>query len=116
MAKKCKAFDKADIYSAGIILFGLKYGFLPYIEDTIIEGIDFQNSLYFEPKSFWKAHSRVNNVREPSEEFKELFLSMIKKDASKRATIESIKQSRWYQGPTYNQNELVGVLSSLTTN
>ena len=80
----------------------------------VIEGIDFQHALFYDLKTFWKAHTKINNIREPTNEFKELFNMMVKLDPSSRATIQEIKQSRWYQGPTLDLIQLQGVLSRIT--
>jgi Serine/threonine protein kinase len=106
-AMQCKNPYKADIYSAGIILFILRSKTFPFIEDFLYYGLDMYKILEHDNKEFWKAHLKVrNNEIFYSEEFKELFISMVREDPEKRASIKDIKNSKWYQGPVYSGEEL----------
>mmetsp|Transcript_22495 Transcript_22495/g.19456 ORF Transcript_22495/g.19456 Transcript_22495/m.19456 type:complete len:105 (+) Transcript_22495:880-1194(+) len=61
---------------------------------------------------FWE---KVNDQRieknnfEISDDFKELFTSMIKYNPKKRPTIEEVKKSKWLNGPTYSDSKLKSV-------
>jgi len=105
--RKCENYAAADIYSAAIILFTMRTGNLPYAEDMEVNGQNLFEMLLTESKDFWELH-RDHDL---SNDFKELFFSMTKRDPSKRATISQIKKSKWYQGPIYSYNELKLIFS-----
>jgi Serine/threonine protein kinase len=111
--KYCKNTYAADIYSLGIILFILMMGGLPYIEDVVDE-VDLYKILLDSPRLFWV----IREEFEPSssqidKNFKTLFLSMVAKDPSSRATLQDIKNSAWYRGPVYSDQELKQVMEEL---
>jgi len=118
LIQKKKVYPKAvDIYSAGIILFCLKSGILPYSEGSLIEGFDLRAMLIQGNKNFWRVHECINS-REPvyTTDFKELVFSMTTADPKKRATISDVKDSKWYRGPIYTSTEMVGIMSKLLIN
>jgi serine/threonine protein kinase len=97
----------ADIYSAGIVLFILMTSHFPYIEDNIIAGYNLEEFLKKEDPRFWEAHMASSDVKiTPKESFKTLFMSMVNYDPIKRATIEEVKESEWYKGPIYSEDEI----------
>jgi len=103
----CEDPMAADIYSAGIILFVMMTGFLPYAEDevSLMKLLAKENQ-----REFWEVQAtsfKENN--KPSnfpQEFKDLFWSMTRVDPSRRVSIESIKKSAWYQGAIYSTQQL----------
>jgi len=110
----CKQTEPTDIYSAGIILFTLWTGSMPYLEDEFIHGENLYDTLINHPQYYWGALNRIDHCwRHLEENFKELFLSMVKKDPKERASITQIKESKWFNGPTYTQEELKAVLDKL---
>jgi len=102
-AMSCPDPEAADIYSAGIILFTLKTGNFPYVEDC--KTMRFEQLLQAEDPEFWDLHSKYHKTS-ISESFKELFFMMVKQDVVERATIDEIKKSEWYNGPIYSPEEL----------
>lgn len=108
-ASKCKNGASADIYAAGIILFVLKSGgVIPHAEDNLYQGINLQELLNNNPQEFFDKHCSIQG-REATyfdADFKSLFLSMVNAKADKRATMNDIKNSRWFKGPVYTQKEL----------
>jgi len=111
----CSNPASADIYSAAIILFIFKSnGYIPYTEEKHPSGIDLYPLMKHEDPKFWEHHSRFQKKTPDffEEDFKELFTSMVKTEASKRCTIESIKKSNWYNGPVYSSEELTGIMAS----
>eukprot|EP00330_Aristerostoma_sp_ATCC50986_P010111 CAMPEP_0114576144 /NCGR_PEP_ID=MMETSP0125-20121206/931_1 /TAXON_ID=485358 ORGANISM="Aristerostoma sp., Strain ATCC 50986" /NCGR_SAMPLE_ID=MMETSP0125 /ASSEMBLY_ACC=CAM_ASM_000245 /LENGTH=152 /DNA_ID=CAMNT_0001764415 /DNA_START=517 /DNA_END=975 /DNA_ORIENTATION=+ len=96
----------SDVYSAGIILFALRYKILPYVEDRETKGYDLYELLKEQSPEFWKAHKEFQSNFEYSEEFKDLFFAMCSMDPDKRPTIKDIKKSKWYNGKVYAQKEL----------
>ena len=108
----CEDPQAADIYSAGIILFSLKTGHYPFEEsrrENVLESL-----LKNEDPEFWSMHNKVSQTQvHLSNDFKNLFLSMVKYDPVERATITEIKKSKWYCGPIYTQIELLEIMSAI---
>jgi len=105
---------KSDIYAAGITLFVMKIGYMPYDENGPVNGYDLQNLLYTEPENFWFAHEQIRGAPLPiCEDFKELFISMTRKDPMKRASIEDIKNNAWFNGYIYNKKETSSVIKKI---
>mmetsp|Transcript_32551 Transcript_32551/g.29402 ORF Transcript_32551/g.29402 Transcript_32551/m.29402 type:complete len:121 (-) Transcript_32551:456-818(-) len=67
-------FASADIYSAGIVLFAMRVGLLPYLEDESINGQYLEDLLHKNPNEFWESHKFITpkNVTF-SQSFVELF-------------------------------------------
>lgn len=106
---RCKNTQAADIYSAGVILFTLKTrGMLPHAEDSRVGGVDFAELLYSQNQEFWKKHCEIQkkDLSFFEEDFIELFNAMISLNPETRATIQQIKESNWYNGPCYTNEEL----------
>jgi len=114
--KSCSNGCAADIYSAGIVLFILKTGGrLPYSESKNYKGIDFFYLFHNENSSFWRKQCEIQR-KHPSffrTDFKELINKMMKLKPEERATIEEIKSTSWYNGPTYSPEELKAHLQDL---
>jgi serine/threonine protein kinase len=107
----CRNPAKADIYSAGILLFLLKYRMFPYSEDVEVMGYDLYEILMQKPHRFFPTFQKVNEgILESTEDFRELFLSMTTSDSAKRATIHSIRESKWFQGPVYQMQKRRSIL------
>jgi len=99
----------ADIFSAGIILFVLKSGGkIPQTENLYVQGVNLYQLLQNDNKSFWQKHCELQGKEDSyySEEFRELFNMMTRGNPDERATIESIKASKWYSGPVFSDDEL----------
>jgi len=104
----------ADIYSLGIVLFALKTGSLPYLEDSLIEGYDFYDLMMNGSDSFWEIHQHIHGDRvDFDEDFKTLFMSMVKSNPNKRISLNGIKKSNWFQGPTYSLEELPEIIQQV---
>jgi len=106
---RCQNTQAVDIYSAGIILFTLKTkGMLPHAEDSRVAGVDFAGLLYTDNQQFWNKHCEIQkkDVSFFDEDFKNLFNAMINLNPSARPSIQQIKQSAWYNGPCYTNEEL----------
>lgn len=107
----CKDPYAADIYSAGVIIFTLKTGCFPYLEDTTVEGIDLYDLMSKEDPEFWLVHEDLSyHSIDYTPDFQNLFFSMVKEDAIERATIQEIKNSKWYNGPIYTHKEIEEIL------
>ena len=99
----------SDVYSAGIILFILKSGGVyPHSENNTLEGIDLVDLMNNNNVEFWKKHCEIQekDLSYYDRTFRELFNGMTKENPEERMTIAEIKQSRWYRGPVYTQEEV----------
>lgn len=108
--ENCKDPISADIFSAGIFLFNLKFGGqIPQMEDQYCGDINLFDVMQTKPDLFWEWHAKELG-KEASDyfdqDFKDLFLWMTKLSPAERPSIKQIKESKWYNGPTYSQSEL----------
>jgi serine/threonine protein kinase len=104
----CRNPFQSDIFSAGIILLTILTGNLAYLEKTVVEGFDLEKMVLTQDEKFWEAHAKCTGsplIVDP--EIKKLFWSMVRADASSRATLEQIKSSKWYQGTVYSTEEYI---------
>jgi len=106
----CLNAKAADIYSAGIILFALTTGLLPYGEEKMSKRMNMNiwQLMLKEDSKFWDAHSNHNI----DSDMKDLFIRMVKEKPSKRISINEIKASKWFRGPVYNDQELEIVMTN----
>lgn len=105
--KTCNLPFTADVYSAGVIMFVMLLHFHPYIEDKIIEGHDLHQLLLDGELSYWSALEECRGeLPVVSPEFKELFFKMVRRNPEDRISIQEIKCSKWYCGPTLTMKEL----------
>jgi len=113
-SSSCTNYKAADIYSAGICLFTLLAQSLPYSESKLVNGNDLWKLLHENPKKFWKCQDELEHIQvEFSKDFKILFESMVKHDPTERASLEEIKQSKWYKGSIYTSTQLTKVLGKV---
>jgi len=112
--RSCLFPEKADIYSAGILLFVCRFGYLPYDEDNLTEGYNLCELLLNDPKEFWKIHQKLNpQALQCEENFKELFLWMTKRNPKERPSLIDIKESSWYKGPVYSRKEYNNIMEKI---
>jgi serine/threonine protein kinase len=111
----CQNPASADVYSAGVILFTLKSGgVFPYLEGKNEEKINLYALFKNKPNDFWKIHSMLlgKNPEFFEEDFRALFLSMMNKDPEKRASIQDIKNSKWYNKKIYTKEEMIEIMKT----
>jgi len=117
IAKNCKNPEAADIFSAGIILFIMRLGHLPYLENEKVKGYDLYYLMYNDPVGFWSAQGKLTRMtRGLGFDFRDLFLSMTKMDPTERLTISGIKNHKWFEGPVYEEKELQPIMENLVKN
>ena len=115
--KKCKEPKLADLYSAGIILFVLRFGYLPYDEKDLVFGCNLQELMFQNPERFFQVHQKFRKANlDCCEEFKQLFLGMINEIPEKRLSINEIRRSSWYQGQTYKNQEMKSIFNNIFMN
>jgi len=107
----CVNLTAADIYSIGVILYTLKSGEFPFLEqEEGADGVDDIDSVFSfntNNEAFWRAKAENKEDNEFfSDDFIELVNGLLENDAEKRFTIEDIKASKWYNGKTLNEKEL----------
>ena len=100
----CSNLRAADIYSAAIILFIMITGYPPYLEvsqDSETEYDAYYRIMRKNNNRFWEVHAKhKKNPDFFSDDFKELINAMLSEEPRERPTIEDIKKSKWYTGPT----------------
>jgi len=113
--RTCTRPEAADIYSAGIILFLLKSGgVLPHSEQQKYKSYDLFDLMINNPALFWEKHCEIQKKASSffDEDFKDLFNAMIQLRPEDRPSISEIKDSKWYNGPVYTQDEVKIVMKN----
>jgi len=106
-------FDKVDIFSMGIILFALNFGYMPFCENST-QGPDLLDLLLNNTEQFWEAHETMQGKPiEGDDGFMELFLSMTRKNPSERASLDEIRRSKWFQGSIYSTEQIQNQLNQI---
>jgi serine/threonine protein kinase len=112
--KECDDPKAADMYSAGIILFVMMCHFHPYIEDKEIKGYDLQKMMLENKESYWDALLECKgDIDHCGQDFKDLFFGMVKLSPLERWTLDDVKKSGWYNGPTLSTKELKIAMSKI---
>jgi len=109
---QCNDFKAADVYSLAVVLFIMVSGYPPYLEiPRGSRGTESDYDAYYRLlrtniSRFWEVHAKhKNNLEFFSEEFKSLVSSMLAEEPEKRPSLEEIIESKWYQGPSYDEEE-----------
>lgn len=103
-----------DIYSAGLILFALKYETFAYSENEFVDGVNLFKVLLENPQNFFEIFENVNRCTlERDNAFMKLFLGMVHREPEKRMTINEIKMSEWYNGPVYSRKEVTSKMNNI---
>jgi len=102
----------SDIYSAGIVLFAMMAGFMPYSEDKETTGYELLELLKKQDGDFWKILKKLIPMKISfGKDFKKLFFGMINSNPEERMTIADIKKSKWYKGSIYSEKKLAKVMT-----
>ena len=90
---------KADIFSLGVLLFYLRTSKFLFEQAKISNNTLKTSYDYIKNKddNIWN-QSVVDNINELSEDFKDLFLSMVAFDPNERPSIEEILEHKWLKG------------------
>jgi serine/threonine protein kinase len=108
-------YSKSDIYTAGVVLFVMMTGLLPYDEVKKVEGWNLYDLIGKDERRFWSVTEKVNEkARGLCKDFREKFIGMIEKDPRKRMTLERVRESRWYGGEVYEKEEVSRIMKNLT--
>lgn len=111
--KSCKNPYAADIFSIGITLFLMKSGGkVPQAEDTDYKGLNLYNLMQNDNKKFWEFHCKMQKRDSEffDQAFRELFNWMTREDPSHRPSVFQIKETEWYNGETYTQEEVMEIM------
>jgi serine/threonine protein kinase len=110
--KECSDPFAVDLYSLGIVLFIFKTGGFPAAEETLIEGYNLLEMILSNDNSFWDTYEKIQHRKvEFSDDFKNLFFSLVKRNPSERMSISEIKKNKWFTGPTYTDWRLTMIMS-----
>jgi len=88
---------------------------LPHLEGQEYQGVNLFELLNENPEMFWLKHCEFHREKAElfTEEFRELFIGMTKKNPKERLTVQEIKESRWYNGEIYSDDELVDIMEEM---
>lgn len=101
--------QRADLFSAGVVLFLMVAGHLPF---SIADPKDQLYKLFISnsPSAFWEYHEKEITKSDPnitiSAEFKELITGLLAIDPEDRLTVDEIKKHPWMQGALASKEEL----------
>ncbi len=100
--KEFKEYDgtKADIFSAGVILFVIVLGIFPFTGGNQDEYYNLIKKGFYE--SYWK---KVGGTH-LSYEFKDLFIKMVCYDPSKRLSVFEVINHSWFNYKTINKRKV----------
>lgn len=87
-SKKCRDLSKADVFSAGVVLFVLARGMPPFNESHS-QDLHFRALSQF-PDQFWKYHQSKSPNGLYSPQFAELISKMLFFDPQKRCSVEEV--------------------------
>lgn len=113
----CQDLTAVDVYSAGIILYAFLVHEFPFmeIEDPKNEDHRCYSTFAYNNSVYWRAKSKVlKNKRSVSRSFVELINGMLQEDPAQRMTIQEVKNSKWYKGPTFNMERLQMIMQDKT--
>jgi BR serine/threonine kinase len=97
---------KADLFSAGVILFIMATKHCPFIRAEATDKY-YSHIVKHDFGSFWKMHRKSNGEQKTfSSEFKDLMNGLLNDNVYDRLTIEQIKAHEWYNGPIATDDEI----------
>jgi len=105
----CEDFVAVDIYAAGVILFAFKASEYPFTEsdDPNVDELADYDTFVDKNNQFWKEKAeKKGDSQFFSQDFIELVNGMLESDPKKRFSLEDVKNSKWFNGPTYTTEEL----------
>mmetsp|Transcript_24441 Transcript_24441/g.21623 ORF Transcript_24441/g.21623 Transcript_24441/m.21623 type:complete len:101 (+) Transcript_24441:704-1006(+) len=98
-----------------MLLFGLKFGIMPYREDGNIHGIDMNELWGNKRELFWELFEEkvFKKKLDLSKELKDLINKMTwVEEPSKRLSAEECLNHEWLKGPTYEKNEFLNIFGA----
>jgi serine/threonine protein kinase len=107
---ECVDAFASDIYAAGIVLYVMVVGEMPFCEEEVKGKIKVRGQKYFweNNKAFWdlKARQKQNKILF-NEDFRVLVNGMLAEDPIERFTLEQVITSAWCQGPVCKDEDFV---------
>lgn len=102
----------ADVYSAGVFLFAMVTGIIPFLKATKSDNW-YSKVISGDWEELWEFF--INNKgcpRDLSDELKDLVEKLLHHDPSKRLTLEKVMQHDWCNGKTATSDEIVKYMSN----
>jgi serine/threonine protein kinase len=112
---KCADPVKADVYSAGVVLFTMmSNGFFPTLEDNLFEGYNLLNLFATNLEAFWTVHTKFlgKGPHFYTKDFRTLINGMLAIEPEERLGLEEVKASKWYRGVVYEDEQLKDIMSN----
>jgi len=86
------------------------YRSFPYVEDS-----ELYQDLMSSSSDYWTQLESCGGKIKCSEEFKEIFMGMMKKDPEERYSLDYIRTKPWFKGPVYSENRLASIMKGKIT-
>ena len=93
--KKYYDGEKADIFSLGVVLFNLKTGKYGFMEAKADNGL-YKYIKEEKIELYWKILSKIIDINDLTEHFKNLFIKIVTFDPKKRPSIQEIINDVWF--------------------
>ncbi len=114
ITETCQDFISADVYSIGVILYGIKTGEFPFMEVEKEGKVERAGAEKFKNnnKEFWKKQRQnLQAFDYLSSDFIQLMNGLLQEDPKERLRIQDIKLSKWYNGPILSPTALKSKMS-----
>jgi serine/threonine protein kinase len=97
---------QVDLFAAAVNLFTMVTQRFPFKSAEPSDEF-YQYIILKDFEGFWNAHSEIDPfINDLSEEFKDLFCSMVVVDGKERTTIKEVLKHKWYNGPLLRHQDI----------
>ena len=102
---------KVDIFSAGVILFIMYTGAIPFLNTKVNDQVyrQIRNNRFAQ---FWQVHERNRPPGFFPDSFKRLINSMLSADPERRPSMQELEQNEWLNGELPGSPALIAEMTS----